>query len=96
MRQASITELCVSVLAAGLLANDATDDSAIRDAFEIFDRIREGVDLGASEDHDLAARAFALHAQLLASALAAGHDVAGAMKIADEATAAVYAREDGT
>jgi hypothetical protein len=43
---------------------------------------------------DLARRGFELHGSLVAAALASGHDVAGAMKIADEAVAAVYARED--
>ncbi len=92
MRREENDVLALSVLVAAFVASDHTDPLAR--AVEMHARIRSEVDESTAPDADLAARAFELHAQLLTSALAAGHDVAEAMKIADHAVAAAYARED--
>jgi hypothetical protein len=94
MRQASVSELCISVLCAGLLADGQRNDVAVHDAIQIFDRIRAEVDTGGCEDRDLEHRRFSLHASLLASALSAGRDIVDAMKIADDAVNAVFSREE--
>jgi hypothetical protein len=84
--------LAISVVAA-FVASDHTDP--LGRAVAMHERIRAEVDDSAAPDQDLEARRFDLHAQLVAAALSAGHDVNDAISVADATLAVINERDDG-